>query len=363
MSNPKFNNTLHGASQEVAPTIPGIADLEQIAISSFELLNQELVSFVNESLIIPKRISRRKPSRTAMKKAIQTFHTHLVSLTRLDESDKSAPREAWKIFSQLMGSLALRAGLKLQRRETDPLSAMIRNQERILNKLRKFSGIPKKKWEEILRGVTVPYHLSRTFGGGNSIDEYYVGRWKSRGIVSTLQTMGRIEKLMKGKWPKGQVDKIERLARIYTDATIVYEQILNFHLQLLSAFPCTRIEQPGKKATLGRLIRVAEKYPPLIPLLAEINVDLRNAIQHGNARVAIKPARLVWPKDGTVVEEPLPLFKKRVKRLVAIDRLMLMAPQIAGFEVFAMVRHRVFSPKISKSSKTKVMETAKGQRQ
>ncbi|MDC4207116.1 MAG: hypothetical protein MPW14_25295 (plasmid) [Candidatus Manganitrophus sp.] len=319
----------HSGEPENIIQIPSPEQLEQCFQEILKIIGLDFVTLINESLIIRARMPNPKISKTNLKKAARLLHNRLqVWCSQPEDILLQNPNAFWRDFNEIVETVVLASGLNFSKRDRVSILEVVRRNEKVLSKIRKYGAITKKEWEAILTGVIAPYHLSWNTIGTNSIEDY-IGHWKAKRIVGTLQIASRVWKSMQRKLPKNPVEKLSRLKRTYADASIVFEHILTYNLQLLSALPGFPIKPPPKTATLGRLVYDAKQISFLSSLLSEIDVGLRNAIQHGNSKIALPP-RIIWPEAQGNMEESVRIFEKRVKRLVAIDLLLLMGPQTAG---------------------------------
>lgn len=325
-----------GATNPNALMFPA-EELERVLEQIIGLLDREFMPVIKEGFLIKRSFARPKITKATIKKVALRIQTEMLALSKLDFRDPEARKQFWPFLNRLVRDITPK-NMRPRSKNLDVLTETLRSSERNLGKLKHTAGMSQSEWRSVMEAIVTLHHLAYRTGPEHHEFEY----WKSRRIVSTYQAIGRIWKLMTGRWPKMATEKLLRLVRIYGEAATVFEHMLRYHLEMLSDLPRpdgSRSTKPQARATLGTLIRQAEQYPELEPLLVEVDVPLRNAIHHSTYRVIPVPTKLVWPGPHGPVEERLADFKKRVKRLVVVTQLFLMGQQISGMQILAKGRY------------------------
>lgn len=320
------------------------------------LVAQEMLPVIKEGLLIQKPIPSRVISRKKLEEAMRNISAELSQLQHLDPREPDMPKRAWKLLNKIAHVVVSTSGQKLSGR-TDLILAMIKTNRRAIARLRRQAGLIEDEWDVFFRAVAYPYRYAWKTGADDLLAKRFSAMFQSRRIVPTMQTGNRVWKLWNGRWPQRDTNKLQRLARIYADSATIFEHLLRFHLELVSTLPASGVKSPGPKDTLGLLINKAKQNPILRPLAEQVDVQLRNSIQHGWTRVTVNPVALVWTDSNgqTLGQESLKLFKKRVERLLAIITLFAQAHSAAGFDVLDRMHKMIFKKPVSGSfSKTPI---------
>jgi hypothetical protein len=215
------------------------------------------------------------------------------------------------------------------KRTANPLLNIIRSRKNDLRTLGRFMGISAGEQMAIIASVTALYDLSSASPLSEKIREH----WMKHSIVPTMQVIRRTCKSLEGRWPRRSTEKLQRLARTYADAATAVEHLLKHYLELLSTSPPVAqvgIKCPGQRATLGWLVKEAQKLDPLAPLLIGVDVLLRNAIQHSLYKIIPGPARFIWSGLDGESSETVRSMTRRVRKLAGQAIALFSAEQIAA---------------------------------
>jgi hypothetical protein len=322
-------------------TVPTLEEFEHILFEVVGWMHKSFLPVMVDGLLIEKPRSQVRVSKRALRALARKLHPRLVSLSQLDVRSVTTRKNAVRLVGDILRELLPKKGIFKTSRTANPLLNIIRFKRKQLRELRKLAGMTAKEQQATINSVVLLYDLA---SAGSPTEQQTDKRWGTRSIVATLQGLRRIWKGLAGPWPRRTSGKLQRLARTYADAAIVFEHLLKYHLELLSASPPAiqiGITCPSKKATLGWLVGEARKLEAFTPLLADVNVSLRNAIQHGSYRITMRPARFVWSGPNGETIETVRSMTRGVRRLAGQAIVLFMSEQIA---VMTKLEHLMENP-------------------
>ena len=310
------------------PAIPTLQEFEQILIEAASWMHSSVLPILTEGLLIEKPRRRIRIPKREVRKFAKRLHSQLVTLSKLNPQSPATKKKAVRLVGEIVGGLLPAKGMFKTKRTANPLLDMIRFRRKDLRTLGRFMGISAGEQRDMIASVTAIYDLS----SASPLSEQIRERWMKQSIVPTLQAIRRIWKGLEGRWPRRSTEKLQRLARTYADAATAFEHLLKHYLELLSTSPPVAqvgIKCPGQRATLGLLVKEAQKLDALAPLLIGVDVLLRNAIQHGLYKITPGPARFIWSRVDGESSETVQSMTRRVRRIAGQAIALFSAEQIA----------------------------------